>query len=1093
MTPQLFYNRLDVTHIDLVPVDINDEVIRKINGLKRNGPAKPLTADQVHAKKLVILGPEPTSHMSIHPEGNVRGRACNCLSQLAKLAVGAPMIDGHKRDIAPWGRIYGAQVETVKGYKNPVLTIDYFFLKGFQIYDQIAAEIDAGIRAEWSISYWFTKAHCGICHNEFRMTMFGPLDQKCGHVIGKKDPATGEVCYWYPGGFTGVAEVSSVYAGAYRKTKNLSIAANYAPDEETALNALSDLIKENSNAEAKEGENKGKEGKEGTPEGDEKTETRDGVGNQGNRTGGADSGLSLTAQASGDGIAPTALTSGNEGAGGEQQGAPAGDSAASSAPELTGENGGAGGVTTGTPAAAETKGSANDGANSAGQAAVPQAQQAEGPAPCSDPAAQSNGVESGAASDAPAGACAPNSESAEDRNSAPADLSPSSAPAVVRELCDLLDIYDEIMSDESLDSDERECAVNASFSEEERGRLGLVLGDAVLDNAVVGPLKPAKSGVQSNEYFKLEDFVNLPDGVYFVEPKYDGVYMEAHRVKGVVRLFSDEGNEHTKKFPSIVAELEKIDGGDFIIPAEMVKYRGRQRMTHEDVNAYIHSKMETWEDQAFRFKPHDVIKWDGENLRSKPLIERRESYLTKIKSGKQVHPTAHTKVTHKKGDERIVGAIKERSTREGAMIKNGEAKYNRAGGHLLYKYKKQYGLDVKVKAKNEREGGGWVYVCEVGRGKDATEIGETYTTKKDVAVGAIITVSVDKVSENTEKPGSYTWTAPKVIGERPEKKQADPISVVKRILADSHRPDSGRAESRSHVIQLGEVMARLKRIPDFALKMFITGGLAENGQTTNDIDIVVERAPSDAETAAISGALGDLKDRLDICVDPQGPVGPSVEVVCDIVAAELAWKYSKRFVLQKHWWGKKAHYDLRFGAPKTPRMWGWTLFSEPTKVAGGPKVRCVEKMYHDPKWMDVNGKIPKGEPGNPTKNLDAYMKIIDSGTYEFVRRKPGFLEVVLKGNKWNGRYVFREISVAKKDQAVVGQVSYADDEVGRKNNKIWVMWKPKDQTTGKAINELEYRVIDNNMLIWENGKEDHAVLGLPDELPDETVEQGASQ
>jgi hypothetical protein len=1096
MKPSLFYNRLDVTHIDLAAIDVNEDVMKKINGLKRNGPARPLSADQVHAKKLVILGPEPTSHLSIHPEGEVRGKRVSCLSQLARLAIGSPMVDGHRRDTAPWGRIYSAQVETVHGYPLPVLTVDYFFLKGFSVYDQIAAEIDAGIRAEWSISYWFSKAHCGICHKEFMMTMFGPLDQKCGHKIGQKDAATGEICYWYPNGFTGVAEVSSVYAGAYRKTKNLTLTANYAPDEEQASNALSDLLKEHSNAEGNEGntQNSGSETTE--TETPENQAAHDGVGSGGISSAGTDASLSVnpppmtdTTNSEGGAAGPAMNAPGNEGAATDATAAgAAGVSPASSATELAGSVAGEAGVAAAAPGAGVPEGSQNEGVVSAAQAAVPEAQPAGvSPEPASSmPAAQSDGAESGAASGAlPAGA-----GEAENEHSAPADSSLSGAPAG-RDLGDLLEVYDEIMADESLDGDERDCAIGDAFTDEERARLGLAIDCAVvIDNAVVGPLKPAKSGAQSNEYFALDDFVNLPDGVYFVEPKYDGVYLEAHRIGGAVKLFSDEGNEHTKKFPAIVAELEKLAGGDYVLPGEMVKYRGRQRMTHEDVNAYIHSKSEAWEDQAFRFKPHDAIKWDGENLRAKPLAERREEFLSKVSSGKQVHPTSFTKVTHKSGDERVVKAIQERSTREGAMVKSGAATYNRAGSKLVYKYKRQYVLDVKTTAKKGREGGGFVYTCEVGRGTDATEIGETYTTKKDVPVGTVLAVSVDKVSESPDKPGTYTWTAPKVIGDRPDKKQPDPLSVVKRIVADSHKPDSGSAESRSHAIQLGDVLPRLKRIPDFALKMHITGGLAENGQTTNDIDIVVDRDPTDAERAAIDAALGELAERVDICVDPTGPAGPRVEVVCDIAAAELAWKHAKRFVLQKHWWGAKAHWDLRFGAPKTPRMWGWTCFSEPTKVAGGPKVRCVEKTYHDPKWMDVDGKIKPGEIGNPTKNLTAYMKIIDAGTYEFIRRKPGFLEVVLKGDKWSGRYVFREIEVkGKKDEMVLGAAASLadDDEAGRKNNKIWVMWKPKDQTTGKAINELEYRIVDNHALIWERGTEDHAVLSLPDELPEEGV------
>ncbi|CAK0776503.1 hypothetical protein CCP3SC15_5500002 [Gammaproteobacteria bacterium] len=142
-------------------------------------------------------------------------------------------------------------------------------------------------------------------------------------------------------------------------------------------------------------------------------------------------------------------------------------------------------------------------------------------------------------------------------------------------------------------------------------------------------------------------------------------------------------------------------------------------------------------------------------------------------------------------------------------------------------------------------------------------------------------------------------------------------------------------------------------------------------------------------------------------------------------------------------------------------MWGFTCFKEPTKVAGGPKVRCEEKQYHDFRWLDFNGKIKPGQPGNPTKNFEAEMKILDKGKYDFVKRTPKFLEVVLHGKDWDGRYVFRQIEVK-----AAGNSLAADDEAKSKG-KIWVMWKPVDQTPGVAVHSVEYSFKDGVLYYWE--------------------------
>jgi len=173
-----------------------------------------------------------------------------------------------------------------------------------------------------------------------------------------------------------------------------------------------------------------------------------------------------------------------------------------------------------------------------------------------------------------------------------------------------------------------------------------------------------------------------------------------------------------------------------------------------------------------------------------------------------------------------------------------------------------------------------------------------------------------------------------------------------------------------------------------------------------------------------------------------------------------------RFVLQRHSWGAKAHYDLRIQKLTAPSWFGITLFTDPrgapTKgekhmgtVKGyealvwrkgvaehGAKVKeqvgrpsplhkggetsahpapsahgglptARSKRFEsmgEVKWMQYEGRIPPGGPGNPTRNEVAEMKIMDSGPAVIHRRELDFIDVTLLGHSLRGRYFHRLVS-----------------------------------------------------------------------------------
>lgn len=801
---------------------VSDNDLQKINGLTRNGPLMTLTSDDVFVRRMYILGEEPTSRMSIHPEGK---KGQHCLSALRDTLAGCPMLDGHRVDKAGWGRIFDAEVlSSVSGYEGSVLKISYYFLR-IDDGERRAARIDGGIDSEGSISYRYKSAHCSICGREMMVSSF--LGQtmarsRCDHSLGKM--YGGETCYWYPSGLV-AAEVSSVYRGAYPKTRSLL--------------SFDDLPKTRSEMVAAYQE-------------DESAAVEYGLGD------------AVIAYAS--------------------------------------------------------------------------------------------------------------------------EVSDSNWSAVVK-------------------------------------RYSM-------------PIKPLKSGAQNNEFFELSGFSSL-DGVHYIEPKYDGIFMVMSKNKGKATLQTDSGADHTEKFPAITAELEAMDIENCVLHGEMVKYSGRRRGTHSDVSAYLASKG-PYEDYHFRFKPIDIAYLNGDVVATKPLTERKKS-MKSIKSTAHIHPVKYQVANSGK---EIVDLIPKVSTREGAMIKSAEMTLDDSGRKLIYKWKRQRGVDALVD-DIESVDGSFVYTCSVGDSSERTEIGKTYRTSVKAKKGDIILVFVDHVTYD-ESSKKFTWYAPKVDSVRDDKSEPDPLSTLKRI-SESKNPTSRATFS--------DVCNILKNL-DLGIDLYLCGGVVTNGGSEHDIDIVTQSELSDDDVESINDAFGDLSDMLDLCVNSSGPDGSYVKY-----ASKVSNSYAKRFVLQRHWWGNAEHYDLRFGSPDGRRMWGFTCFKKPSTVSGGSKVQCEEKDYHDVKWMGFEGKIKPGDPGNPTKNLVAQMKIVDGGQYEFVKRTTDFLEVVLHGSDYKGRYVFRKISTK-------APASDKEDESKGKGT-IWVMWKPVDQQTSSPVKNIGFSEKNGVMLFWE--------------------------
>jgi len=561
----------------------------------------------------------------------------------------------------------------------------------------------------------------------------------------------------------------------------------------------------------------------------------------------------------------------------------------------------------------------------------------------------------------------------------------------------------------------------------------------------VGNVKADKQ----NEHFAVDAFRDLPPGGYDVCGNYNGVYMEIHKDDvGKVTIKSGPDHDQTEKFPGVVVSSEKVPNGT-ILCGQMVKYRGRQRLDHSAVVSYI-SGNGSYDDRHFQFKAFDVAVCAGVDQR---IVSRtnRLTILESLGDSGSIRMVKLVHVKHEQGSYDLIDAICQVETREGAVVK---ADYSMLVGPAClshWEYKRRSVVNALVITVSHPSPDLSVYTCCVG-----TTMFETYVTGVSAAAGDILEVICDQVTHDAAA-NKYTCHSPKVISVRRDLTAADPESTLNRL-------SQLRPTVTTNVLYLGDILPLLKKHPR-TYRMYLCGGLVERGRTYHDIDILVDRELTDPEENALLWALGEsYADYVDISVSAVGPVGPSIEVLADMTPEAIAkqsvnTKYTNRFVLQKHTRGAMVHFDLRFGRTADDRVWGYTLYGEPSAISGGSKIRCTGKVPHDPQWMELSGDIQPGDPCNGTK-LVCHMDILDGGEYELVKQSEDFVEVILHGKQYSGRYVWRRITVEMNTELLHG-----DEKASSKY--IWVMWKPKDQTRGAIENSLCWKVDRGCLLMWD--------------------------
>lgn len=187
------------------------------------------------------------------------------------------------------------------------------------------------------------------------------------------------------------------------------------------------------------------------------------------------------------------------------------------------------------------------------------------------------------------------------------------------------------------------------------------------------------------------------DKGWYHEMKFDGYRLQPHIKGGVVSLFTRNGHDWTDKFPHIKKALKELDLYDAIFDGEAVVLDKDGKSNFQLLQNSLSNKS----DNAIRLFLFDLLFLNGEDLREKPLSERKNRL-------KELIPDLHSIIKYSdhvltRGDEFFKMSCKYEL--EGIVSKDSEAEYVSGRGRLWCKTKCSKRQEFIIGGFTEGKGG----------------------------------------------------------------------------------------------------------------------------------------------------------------------------------------------------------------------------------------------------------------------------------------------------------------------------------------------------------------------------------------------------
>lgn len=526
-----------------------------------------------------------------------------------------------------------------------------------------------------------------------------------------------------------------------------------------------------------------------------------------------------------------------------------------------------------------------------------------------------------------------------------------------------------------------------------------------------------------------------------VQKKYDGARHQVHRDGDKVTIYSEEGEDNTKRLPETVDEILKLKSRHFVLDVEIEAWDGRQHLPREVAAARLHSKDEP-DDSMLITNIFDVLYLD-EDIHKKSTKERlRALDELGIKQQTMGVPNLDFRLNAAPGVE--VSTVKqlERVVRKFGKLPGSE-------GIVAKQINASYTLDLVtedewVKYHNATQIRGVVH--------DRTPVKDSlgvWTLHYGVLPGSEEPVKTVSAKGQKLVPVGDTFNTSRDL------KPGDGVLVEAETVNYEHTPDGIKLSA-----WVPRVLGSWERKPDSV-------DSAVNRAKKNMV--LQEKKIRDGEVTYIPVAKVEKQK------DPYTEYPPGDKRI--------------RYVVHHHFRGRSLHVDLRIGIHPGKNLIGWTLN---TQIEGGIKepvttlaeaksvarnmdkiskinwntgewaerpkggtdelvrtsILCERKAPEPWAWMDVEGKTDDPEKGKPppvggTRNYPGVFHIVDKGEVEFGAQKPWLHEYFFHGGALNGRLIFRRLKLGSVEKRTVLPPSDSPEEATIDEHR-WLAILPDD-------------------------------------------------
>ncbi|MHA1248756.1 MAG: ATP-dependent DNA ligase [Candidatus Helarchaeota archaeon] len=128
------------------------------------------------------------------------------------------------------------------------------------------------------------------------------------------------------------------------------------------------------------------------------------------------------------------------------------------------------------------------------------------------------------------------------------------------------------------------------------------------------------------------ELIKEDDMPIYISKKYDGYRVLIFRDKNKVKIISEDGTDHTRKFPNMVKELLKLKVEQFILDAEIECWINGEHQPREAVAAYVHRLGEV-DDSNFIANVFTCLYYGKIGDLHRAFEEVRQEYLRKLGIG----------------------------------------------------------------------------------------------------------------------------------------------------------------------------------------------------------------------------------------------------------------------------------------------------------------------------------------------------------------------------------------------------------------------------------------------------------------------------